>query len=170
MAKGETYEEFIEKFKPKLTTDDCYTPENIYEAVAGWVAEEYGVDRGKMLRPFWPGADYQAQEYPEGCVVVDNPPFSILVKIVDWYMARGVRFFLFAPALTLFAGGRQGVCGVRLRDGDLPKRRGGKHQLFDQSGPGTGADGAGTAPADNGGKPGKRKSAEQANAEILFSG
>lgn len=112
MAKGETYEEFIEKFKPKLTTDDCYTPENIYEAVAGWVAEEYGVERGKMLRPFWPGADYQAQEYPEGCVVVDNPPFSILAKIVDWYMARGVRVFIFAPAVTLFAGGRQGVCAV----------------------------------------------------------
>lgn len=26
MAYGETYEEFVEKFKPKKTTDDCYTP------------------------------------------------------------------------------------------------------------------------------------------------
>lgn len=26
MAKGENYEEFVEKFKPKKTTDDCYTP------------------------------------------------------------------------------------------------------------------------------------------------
>ena len=26
MAKNETYEEFVDKFKPKLTTDDCYTP------------------------------------------------------------------------------------------------------------------------------------------------
>lgn len=34
------YEAFVEKFKPKLTTDDCYTPDNIYEAVASWVAEE----------------------------------------------------------------------------------------------------------------------------------
>ena len=24
--KSKTYEEFVEKFKPKLTTDDCYTP------------------------------------------------------------------------------------------------------------------------------------------------
>ena len=31
MAKGETYEEFVEKFKPKKTTDDCYTPNEIYE-------------------------------------------------------------------------------------------------------------------------------------------
>ena len=55
MAKNETYDEFVEKFQPKLTTDDCYTPENIYEAVAGWVAEEYGVDRRAFVRPFWPG-------------------------------------------------------------------------------------------------------------------
>ena len=29
MGKGETYEEFVDKFKPKLTTDDSYTPENV---------------------------------------------------------------------------------------------------------------------------------------------
>lgn len=27
MAKGETYEQFVDKFKQKKTTDDCYTPE-----------------------------------------------------------------------------------------------------------------------------------------------
>ena len=35
MAKGETYEEFVAKFKknaPK-TTDDCYTPQPVYEVV-----------------------------------------------------------------------------------------------------------------------------------------
>lgn len=32
--KGETYEEFVEKFKPKKTTDDCYTPPEIYETVS----------------------------------------------------------------------------------------------------------------------------------------
>ena len=26
MSKKEDYNEFIEKFKPKKTTDDCYTP------------------------------------------------------------------------------------------------------------------------------------------------
>jgi len=31
---------------------------------------------------------------------VDNPPFSILSAIVDFYMRNGVRFFLFAPTLT----------------------------------------------------------------------
>lgn len=29
------YEGFVEKFKPKKTTDDCYTPPEIYEAVKG---------------------------------------------------------------------------------------------------------------------------------------
>jgi hypothetical protein len=32
--------------------------------------------------------------------VVDNPPFSILSKIIDFYQQRNIRFFLFAPALT----------------------------------------------------------------------
>lgn len=26
MPKSNTYEEFVDKFKPKKTTDDCYTP------------------------------------------------------------------------------------------------------------------------------------------------
>ena len=114
----EQYERFVEKFKPKRTTDDCYTPETVYEAVAGWVAAEYGVDRASMVRPFWPGADYQAMEYPAGCCVVDNPPFSILSQILRFYVARGVRFFLFAPTLTLFAGRGLDVsylpCGVQI--------------------------------------------------------
>lgn len=29
MAFGESYEEFVEKFKPKKTTDDCYTPPSV---------------------------------------------------------------------------------------------------------------------------------------------
>ena len=32
MARNENYEEFVDKFKTKLTTDDCYTPENITES------------------------------------------------------------------------------------------------------------------------------------------
>lgn len=101
---NEDYERFTAKFEPKKTTDDCLTPDNIYEAVAGWVAEEYGVDLSRAVRPFWPGADYTQAEYPEGCCVIDNPPFSIVTAIQRWYLARGIRFFLFAPTLTLFSG------------------------------------------------------------------
>ena len=49
------YKAFVEKFKPKKTTDDCYTPPNIYEAVLGWVVQEYGIDPENVVRPFWPG-------------------------------------------------------------------------------------------------------------------
>lgn len=101
MAKGETYEEFVEKFEPKKTTDDCYTPPIIYEAVADWVAKEYGLDKSKFVRPFWPGGDYQAFDYKEGDVVVDNPPFSIMSKIVRYYSEHRIKYFLFAPALTM---------------------------------------------------------------------
>ena len=30
------YEAFVDKFKPKLTTDDCYTPPEVYEVVKNW--------------------------------------------------------------------------------------------------------------------------------------
>ena len=94
------YTDFVEKFKPKLTTDDCYTPAPIYEVIAEWVAKEYGVDRSRFLRPFYPGGDYQRESYAEGDVVVDNPPFSILSEIIRWYADRGIRYFLFCPAMT----------------------------------------------------------------------
>ena len=98
------YAAFVEKFKPKKTTDDCYTPGNIYQEVLAWARAEYAIpDGARIIRPFWPGADYQAEDYSGECVVVDNPPFSILSQICRWYECRGVRFFLFAPALTLFA-------------------------------------------------------------------
>ena len=98
----EDYDGFIEKFKPKKTTDDCYTPENIYNGVLNWVVDEYGINRDNVIRPFYPGGDYESEEYPEGYTVVDNPPFSILSEIVKYYNARSVRYFLFAPCLTNF--------------------------------------------------------------------
>ena len=101
--KTEEYEEFTEKFKPKLTTDDCYTPENIYQCVKDWVVSHYGLNGADVVRPFYPGGDYEAAEYPEGCVVIDNPPFSILSNICRFYLERNIGFFLFAPTLTLFS-------------------------------------------------------------------
>ena len=100
-GEADKYQAFCEKFKDAKTTDDCYTPPPIYDALADWVAQEYNVPRSKFLRPFRPGGDYQAEEYPAGCAVVDNPPFSILAQIVDWYLARNIPFFLFGPTLTL---------------------------------------------------------------------
>ena len=96
------YQLFVDKFKPKKTTDDCYTPSNIYEVVLDWVVNEYGIDRENVVRPFWPGGDYMTYDYPEGCTVVDNPPFSIIAEIINNYNAAGIKYFLFAPYLTNF--------------------------------------------------------------------
>ena len=100
---NEEYNEFIDKFEIPKTTDDCYTPDLVYDAVADWVENEYGVDRKNFVRPFYPGGDYQGQKYKESDIVVDNPPFSILSEILKYYTEKGVRFFLFAPTLTLFS-------------------------------------------------------------------
>ena len=100
----EDYDAFVEKFKPKKTTDDCFTPPEIYDVVLSYVRDRWGVSNDDVVRPFWPGGDYESFDYPDGCCVVDNPPFSILSKIQAFYIERGVRFFLFAPALTCLSG------------------------------------------------------------------
>lgn len=101
--KEKSYEEFVEKFKPKKTTDDCYTPPGIYAVVRDWACKEYGIDPDKIVRPFYPGGDYEHYDYPKGTVVLDNPPLSILAKITAFYLERGIPFFLFAPSLTCFS-------------------------------------------------------------------
>ena len=98
------YEGFVDKFKPKKTTDDCYTPQPIYDAILEWCKHEYNIPTdAPIVRPFKPGGDYQAEDYPDGCYVIDNPPFSILSEIRRWYLVRGIKYFLFAPSLTIFS-------------------------------------------------------------------
>ena len=94
--KFEDYDGFVEKFKPKKTTDDCYTPEIVYNAIADWVANEYHLNKTDFVRPFYPGGDYERFDY-SGKIVVDNPPFSILMKIIKFYVDHDIKFFLFAP-------------------------------------------------------------------------
>jgi len=106
------YKAFIDKFKLKKTTDDCYTPQPVYDVILAWAAKEYGFDPAKAVRPFWPGADYEEFDYPPGCVVVDNPPFSIVSQICRKYVAAGIRFFLFTPYLTAFTSCPDAVCHV----------------------------------------------------------
>ena len=113
--EDEEYKSFVDKFKRKKTTDDCYTPENVYNAIADWVAREYGIDPAYFVRPFWPGSDYRRETYATKAVVVDNPPFSILSEIVAFYAETGRRFFLFAPTLTLFSSSCAALpCGVKI--------------------------------------------------------
>ena len=98
---SDEYQEFLQKFESKKTTDDCYTPPNIYEVVADYVAEHYKVKKSDFIRPFYPGGDYQKEKYKTDSVVVDNPPFSIISEICKWYQEHGIKFFMFAPTLTI---------------------------------------------------------------------
>ena len=101
--EDEEYQEFLEKFKLKKTTDDCYTPPIVFDAIADWVVKEYNVDKAKFVRPFYPGGDYQNENYKADDIVVDNPPFSILAEIIRFYQQRKIKFFLYGPHLTLFS-------------------------------------------------------------------
>ena len=116
MARGETYEEFVGKFDRyhAKSTDDCYTPNEIYEVVLDWCMEHLHIVDRPVVRPFYPGGDFENFEYPENCVVVDNPPFSIFSKIFNWYNERGIDFFLFAPSLMSI---RRGVTFVSVDAG-----------------------------------------------------
>ena len=106
------YRAFVDKFKPKKTTDDCYTPDNVYKAVLDWVEAEYGIAAEDAVRPFWPGGDYERYKYPPGCVVVDNPPFSMISAICKRYVQNSIKFFLFAPYLTNFSSQTKGVTHI----------------------------------------------------------
>ena len=121
--ESKEYAEFIEKFKPKKTTDDCYTPGNIYDVVLSFAVKEYGLEGREVLRPFYPGGDYENTDYPDGCVVIDNPPFSILSKICAFYDQRGIDYFLFAPGLTLFST-NSGRCNYIVADAGITYENG----------------------------------------------
>lgn len=102
--KFEDYEGFAEKFKPKKTTDDCYTPQPVYNALLKWIDENVMPLSGvEIVRPFYPGGDYEHFDYKPEAVVIDNPPFSIQSKICRFYNTNGIKYFLFAPTLSLFS-------------------------------------------------------------------
>ena len=101
---AEGYDEFVDKFNEELplTTDDCYTPPEVYDAVKDFVDKKVLPLKGqRIIRPFYPGGDYEKADYSDG-VVIDNPPFSIYAKIVRFYTERKIPFFIFGPQLTLF--------------------------------------------------------------------
>ena len=102
-AAAQEYAAFLAKFEAKRTTDDCFTPPEVFAAVHRWAEAEYGLHGRRIVRPFYPGGDFVAFDYQPGDVVLDNPPFSIIAKIRRFYDAQGIDYFLFAPTLTLFS-------------------------------------------------------------------
>lgn len=58
------YAAFLKKFENNYTTDDCFTPPNIYDCIKSFVAKRYELDPNNFVRPFYPGGDYEAFHYP----------------------------------------------------------------------------------------------------------
>jgi hypothetical protein len=96
------YDAFLDKFEDKKTTDDCYTPKEVMDIVIEYVNDKYSLKDKKILRPFFPGGDFESIDYTDDCIVIDNPPFSIITKICRFYLERRIKFFLFCPHLTCF--------------------------------------------------------------------
>lgn len=97
------YDAYLAKFTGghAKTTDDTYTPRDVFEAVVEYVSTITDMSGRQILRPFYPGGDYINAEYPENGIVIDNPPFSMFTKICRFFTAQGIPFFLFGPGLTI---------------------------------------------------------------------
>lgn len=92
-------------------SDENYTKPQDYENILQWVIERTGVKRNNVVRPFWPGANYKEIDYT-GKVVVDNPPFSVEKKIIEFYREHNIPFFLWYEGTTLFSKYAEGLCFV----------------------------------------------------------
>lgn len=97
------YDSFVAKFSEGniKTTDDTYTPRDVYECVVEYVSTITDMSGKVILRPFYPDGDYINAEYPEDGIVIDNPPFSMFTKIVRFFTAQDIPFFLFRPGMTI---------------------------------------------------------------------
>lgn len=78
-----------------MANDEFYTPKRVYEVIKNWAVKRYSLEGREIIRPFYKGGEYKRANYPKGCVVIDNPPFSIGLQIVDFYLEKGIDFFLF---------------------------------------------------------------------------
>ncbi len=61
--------------RPRKQRMIVFTPEIVYDTIKNWAISHYKLGDAQILRPFYPGGDYEHETYPDGCVVIDNPPF-----------------------------------------------------------------------------------------------
>ena len=96
------YEAYVKKFQGlPSTTDDTFTPEGLYCDLLDYIDRKiFPLSGYRVERPFYPGGNYETYDYRENSVVIDNPPFSICGKIREFYLSRGIRYFLFIPIMT----------------------------------------------------------------------
>lgn len=90
------YDGFLQKLEVEKTTDDCYTPKEVMDIIINYVNDKYPLKDKKIIRPFFPDGDFESIDYSGDCVVIDNPPFSIISNICKYYLERDIKFFCFA--------------------------------------------------------------------------
>lgn len=96
----EEYEEWIKGFEVPHTTDECHTPVPLYNALLTYFLKKYNLKDKNIIRPFYPGGDFENYPYSEGDVVFDNPPFSLTARIIRFYTSQNIPFIIFLPAQT----------------------------------------------------------------------
>ena len=94
-TKFDDYEGFVEKFNPKKTTDDCYTPPEVYDVVLEHVRNTYGIDESvPIVCPFYPGGDYELYEFHSA--PKHKPPSTSLTALQSTRNLVPLKTFLVA--------------------------------------------------------------------------
>jgi len=77
--------------------DEYYTPEHYFYEAIGDIENTFKVkvQNPRINKIFKPGGDFEHEIYNINETIVDNPPFSLIHKIVDFYNERGIKFVLF---------------------------------------------------------------------------
>ena len=75
----DNYEEFVAKFKTRLTKDDCYTPVEVYEAVLGWLREKEAQEKAR-------------REASSPQPVYEYPPEVLTTSMLGYLSVHGVEF------------------------------------------------------------------------------
>lgn len=107
-VKNESFESFLKTKQNRTlgvraTKDEIYTDEDEYNDLTEFFKQYYPTAfAGPIVRPFYPGGNYEdLTQYPDGCLVFDNPPFSIESEIVKFYNKHNIQYILFAPGNNL---------------------------------------------------------------------
>lgn len=92
------------KYNSRKVNDEFITPPEVYEIVKNYFIKEFNIDETKtrIIRPFYPGGDFEKEDYSGDCLVLDNPPFSLESVICDYFEERNIKYILFAPTKSLF--------------------------------------------------------------------
>jgi hypothetical protein len=77
--------------------------------VDNFFIEKYKLQDKSIVKPFYPGGNYQNEKYEENDVVIDNPPFSIITKIIRFYNENNIKFIVYGPALTIPGASNFGI-------------------------------------------------------------